>query len=229
MTEDPVPRPRTPATVREPIEALLREDLARLLRQVRKLSPDTDPTPAMLQRLADGVRAPIARIDQWSTEGYMKVGRVLIQIQDKIPHGGWMRLFKDGKNHVERPIPMSVQKAEALMRVAQYAAFREPEIRKALPSGSWRTMDELTRVAPKDLRAAQKDGRLHSAMTRGEALRLQEARRAAEEREPVAVDPLGDVKAALKHYAGDREVLVAFLLDYIGRDAITHYLSKEDH
>ena len=209
------PIPKTPKTIRAPIEDMLREDLARAMRAIRKLHPDAEPSPAMLQRLADHVRMPLAHIDEWATSGYMKVGRLLLQIKDRIPHGGWMRLFKDGRQHVERPVPMSVAKAEALMRLVEHKVFKEPEVLRALPLGSWRTLDELTRVPAKILRQAVKAGRVQPTMTRAEAVALQRARQAANNHMPVAVDPFRAIRAALAAYTGDREALAEFLHEYL--------------
>ena len=195
---------------------MLREDLAQAMWAISQLRPDTKPSPATLQRLADLLRTPIARIDEWATAGSMKLGRILLHLKAAVPHGGWMRLFKDGKQHVERPIPMSVQKAEAMMRLAAHKAFREPEVLKALPLGSWRTLDELTRLETRVLRQGVKSGRVHRNMTRGEARALQQARRLAEETVPVAVDPFRAVRAALQAYTADREALVAFVCDHLG-------------
>jgi hypothetical protein len=203
----PVPR-----AIRQPIEALLRHDLARAMAAIRQI--DDAATPAQMQKVANAVRVPLARVDQFATTYYLKVGRLLLEIKRRMPHGGWARLFKDGgKDRLNDPLPMSIQKGEALMRLAETRVFREPEVLKALPLGSWRTMDELTRVPAQLVRRAVKDGRIVPTMTRAAVTRLRDRDDTAQI--PRARDPFVAIRLALETYDGDKEALVEFVRDWL--------------
>ena len=204
-TTRPVPR-----AIRQPIEALLRQDLARAMAQIRKL--DEHASPATMQKVANALRIPLAHVDEFATTSYLKVGRLLLEVKRRMPHGGWTRLFKDGGPHrLDEPLPMSLRKGEALMRLAETKVFREPEVLKALPVGSWRTMDELTRVPAALVRRAVKDGRIGPTMTRAAATRLRDR----EEALPRARDPFAAIRRALETYDSDKQALVEWMQDWL--------------
>lgn len=203
-----------PKTIREPIEELLRKDATRTKLAIRRVSPEATPSPTALQAIADGIRIRLEHITMFAAEEYAKVGRDLQQIKDRLPHGHFMRLFRTGgKDRVPTPIPLSLQQAEAFMRIGTNRVFRDPEVQKALPAHSWRILDELGRVEPAVLRRGVRSGRVHPEMTRAEATALQQ--RADDDRIPVHADPFIGIESAIAAYAGDREALVQWMKTWL--------------
>src|SRR5215468_798565 len=110
--------------------------------------------------------------------GYLEVGRWLLRVRSKAGHGSWSCLFQGSANAIDTPLPLTVKKAQALMRFAEDPVLSNPQNWRRLPTGSWRTMDELTRLGQtQDLQRLINHGKLHArtsirgvlALTRGDA------------------------------------------------------------
>jgi hypothetical protein len=170
-TPAPVP-PRLPRKVRLPIEEVLRKDFASLTRLVRQVSPEQEPTPVAVQHIVTRFTSTAEHIDRFATDQYFRIGRLLVDLKHRLPHGGFSRLFLDGKPRLDKCIPWTLAKAEALMRLSVNRTLKDPEIQKVLPMGSWRTLDELARVEPTTLRKAARQGTIHPTMTRRQAIAL---------------------------------------------------------
>jgi hypothetical protein len=111
----------------------------------------------------------LPRAEQWasqvcaqlgkSVEAIIEVGRLLVKAKADLPHGEWGRLFEDGL------VPFSIDTAQRLMAIAMHPALSNAAHARYLPP-AWGTLYELTKVEPKRLTAAFKDGLITPDMSR---------------------------------------------------------------
>jgi hypothetical protein len=209
-----------------PILPSERQRVEALLRRL-----DTDSaTPADLDKLAAALRGPLKRVDQAAAAGYIEIGRWLLRIKERTPHGAFLSLFHDSKNAIEDPLPLPVRKAQSLMNVAGNAFLSDPRNVGRLPVGSWRTLDELARLGERhDLRALVNAGLIHKEMTRAAVVALGRGPSGAADADgSPADDPLRPVRVVVRAYrrspAGSLDALRAYLheiLAELGEDADT--------
>ncbi len=200
------------------------DERTRVEAAITRLDPDT-MTPERWQRLADALRKPLERVDRAAMAGYLEIGRWLVRVKAKARPGSWTCLFPGSRNAIESPLPLSVKKAKALMRFAENPVTSNPKNWNRLPTGSWRTMDELTRLGQTlNLQALINRGAIHPrtsirevlALSRGEVPLV--ATTTAKDRVTsthgvevdLEVDPLHDLERAHHFYAGSRPALIAW-------------------
>jgi hypothetical protein len=204
---------------------LTRPDRA-LLQQVRAYSPITAEQrreveklrawishqprlgPKEMQRIADVYRAPVQTVGRAAIAGFVEYGLMLIDLQQRIPPGTWMALFRDtGPRALLRPIPLSVKQAQALMRIARHPVLSDPGVFESLPP-HWRTLDELTRVPLAALNQGITRGAVHPAMQRENAVALREPLPQAPVHRPVGRPAARPTEADIEE-ALDRVVALA--------------------
>jgi len=78
----------------------------------------TCPKPERLQRVFDVVRKSLDRVERVAMSGYIEIGRILVRIKTRTPHGAFLSLFTGSANAIDTPIPMTAKKGQALMRAA---------------------------------------------------------------------------------------------------------------
>jgi hypothetical protein len=160
----------TPAAAGRPPEKVARATFPPRLprvtaREIRRWSPITDPerrrveaalgrlnparmSPGRWQQMAEALRAPLERVDRVATAGYLEIGRWLLRLKEKAPHGSWQCLFRGSPNAIEARIGLDVKKAQALMRISEHPVTGNPQNWSPLPIHSVRTLDEITRLSP---------------------------------------------------------------------------------
>src|SRR5439155_18289751 len=69
---------------------------------------------------------------QKTVAALMQTGRLLAEAKAAIPHGGWLRMFKDHADPVPEPIPFGVDRAERLMAIARHLVLAN--------SANWRNL-----------------------------------------------------------------------------------------
>lgn len=97
----------------------------------------------------------------------IETGRRLILAKDKADRGKWLKIF-EGKNR-----PCSEDTAQRYMAVARHPVLANTAHWAVLPS-SWRTLYELTSIPEQDLLVLIQDGKVHSELTRSEAIALKD-------------------------------------------------------
>ncbi len=108
-----------------------------------------------------GKLSRLPRAEQWATrictqlgksvEAIIEVGRLLVKAKADLEHGEWGRLFED------ELLPFGQGSAERLMKIAEHPQLSNSANSPILPP-SWTSLYELTKVEPKRLSAAFKDG-----------------------------------------------------------------------
>lgn len=127
-------------------------------------------------RMPKATRVEIPRIpqaEQWadqictqhgkSVESIIDVGRLLLKAKRELVRGEWGRMFE------ENLVPFAQSTASHLMAIASNAVLTNLSHVTSLPP-SWGTLYELSRVEPKRLAAAFKDGIITPDMKRKEVL-----------------------------------------------------------
>lgn len=127
------------------------------------------------QRVADAYRPPLLTVGRAMITGFIEYGDRLIRLQEKVPHGFWLMLFKDAG--LARPIGISSKVAQAYMRIARHPMLSNADVLDQLPP-HWRTLQTLTRVSDPVLNQALTRGRIHPHMQRAEAEDLVQASQA---------------------------------------------------
>lgn len=134
------------------------------------------------------------RAEQWadqictqlgkSVESIIEVGRLLVRAKKNLPHGEWGRMFD------EKLVPFGQRTGNYLMAVAEHPLISNSKYISNLPP-SWIALYELTKVEPKRLSAAFKDGIISPDMKRRDVKALLPPSKKRESRRPqlVAVDP----------------------------------------
>ncbi len=171
---------------------------------ITRLDESTPPTPERLQRAVIPLRDALERVERVALTGYLEIGRWLVRLKERTPHGAFLSLFSGAKNALDLPLPMDIKKAQALMRVAQHPVLGDPRNWKALPTANWRTMDDLARLGQVcDLDGLIRSGRVHRNVSRREVQALSPL--------SATLDPLAPVRAAIHGYHGPRAALIACL------------------
>jgi hypothetical protein len=235
----------TPAAPSRPIDKVARATFIPHLppvttREIRRWSPITDQerqrvesalgrldpgrmSPERWQRMADALRAPLERVDRVATAGYVEIGRWLLRLKEKAPHGSWQCLFRGSPNAIEAPVPLDVKKAQALMRICEHPVTGNPRNWSRLPIHSVRTLDEITRLdARHDVQALVNRRAITPQTTVREILALARGggpfardTDVAPSRTPRSdapeSDPLDDVRRAIHLCAAPRPALLACL------------------
>lgn len=95
-----------------------------------------------------------------AVEKIVHIGRVLIAARVALrQHGAWEKLFKGHKDAVERPVPFTVDTARRYMAIARHPTLSNGTHGSHLPA-SWRTLYELTSLAPEVIESAIESGTL---------------------------------------------------------------------
>jgi N6-adenosine-specific RNA methylase IME4 len=136
--------------------------------------------PALNVLTVDEWAARITARWQDSVEAILDVGRMLIQAQAQVGHGGWLRLIEK--------LPFGERTAQMLQRIVDEE--RAPHLANTnhgsyLPP-SWRTLYELARLTPEQFEGGVIAGIIRPDMDRKDVLAL---RNAAENAEIAANDP----------------------------------------
>jgi Protein of unknown function (DUF3102) len=116
-----------------------------------------------------GKLTKLPRAEQWAdricgqigktVESIIEVGRLLVKAKKDLPHGEWGRMFD------EQLVTFGVRTAERLMTIAKHPVLSNTTHASYLPP-SWTTIYDLTKVEPKRLNAAFKDGLIVPDMPR---------------------------------------------------------------
>jgi DNA methylase/Protein of unknown function (DUF3102) len=136
------------------------------------------------------IRADLAQ----AVAGFIAAGLHLIEAKADMDHGEWLPW-------VERELPIGVNMADRLMKIARHAVLANSDHGQNLPP-SWQTLYELSRLTPPQLEHAIEIGEVHPKLERSEAKELvrryreaeledyAEAAAAALSREPSAAGPV---------------------------------------
>lgn len=122
---------------------------------VRKLPMITIATMPEAERWADAICTQLGK----TVESIIKVGQLLAKAKAGLPHGEWGRMFNN------KLVPFGQRTADRLMVVAQHPTLSNSTHASNLPP-SWMTLYELTKVEPKRLKAAFKEGLITPDMPR---------------------------------------------------------------
>lgn len=195
------------------------EERHRIDAAIARLDPK-QATPERLQRLVDLVRKSLDRVERTALSGYVELGRMLVRIKQRTPHGAFLSLFQGSANALDAPLPLTAKKAQALMRVATDPVLGDPRNWRRLPTDSWRTMDDLARLGQQQaLQPLLEQGVVHRQITKRQvaALAAGGSTTAVDslvqgDRPPDrGRDPLADVRTAIRCYDGDERALIDFL------------------
>jgi hypothetical protein len=194
--------------------SISRGELERVDQSLKRIAVQ-GATPENLLRVTQSMNSMLLGIRNTMAANVVVVGRRFIFLKETCPAGTFSSLFKHGKNAVPNHFPVSLQIAEAWMRIARHAIVGAPQYAAIMPT-SWRARDELTRVDLEQLLAWIDGGEIHAEMTPGQVLTLKGRR------QRVATDPFASVRTAIKrvvstNYA-DTPVLTA--LTALLRDAV---------
>ena len=129
---------------------------------------------APFQTAVRALGAPYGHLVRSTLAGYCELGSWLLYLCEHTRHGLWLRAFRDSKDPVEEPLPMTRQQAEAFMRLAREPAVLDPRNWERLPRG-WTVVDAIVRGARRSRQPVQdliNAGTVHPAMTRSEAQAL---------------------------------------------------------
>ena len=178
----------------------------------------TCPKPERLQRVFVVVRKSLDRVERVAMSGYIEIGRILVRIKTRTPHGAFLSLFTGSANAIDTPIPMTAKKGQALMRAALDPVLGNPRNWHRLSTDSWRTMDTLTRLAKfEPLEPLMTAGLLHRRTSKRwaeERLAQHGGARGSESERALPAgsrDPLAEILTAIRLYTGDPPTLIAFL------------------
>jgi hypothetical protein len=129
----------------------------------------------------------LPRAEQWadrictqvgkSVEAIIEVGRLLVKAKADLAHGEWGRLFED------KLVPFGQETARQLMAVSQHPVLSNSKHAWNLPP-AWTSLYELTKVEPKRLTAAFKDGLITPDMQRRDVQALLSASKRAASHRP---------------------------------------------
>jgi hypothetical protein len=97
---------------------------------------------------------------QSAVESIIKTGKLLVEAQDKLGYGNWVRMF-DGKK-----LRFGLRTAERLMKIARHPVLSDPTHGSSLPP-SWRSLYELTKIFPPSLEDMLADGTINPDIERG--------------------------------------------------------------
>ncbi len=148
----------------------------------------------------NGKLVKLPRAEQWAAristqlgktvESIIEVGRLLVKAKADLAHGEWGRLFD------KELLPFSRETAFRLMKVSQHQILSNVTHAQHLPP-RWDSLYELTKVEPKRLTAAFKDGTITPDMKRRDVKALL-PHRPARDRRPAPTSPItvGDDDAA---------------------------------
>ncbi len=101
---------------------------------------------------------------QKSVEGIIAAGRHLIEAQDKLEHGDWLKM-------IENDLPFGKRTAQMLMKIARHPVLSNANHGSLLPT-SWRTLYELAQLPPKKLEAKLIDGTITADIERKDIAKL---------------------------------------------------------
>jgi hypothetical protein len=128
------------------------------------------------------------RAEQWadricmqlgkSVEAIIDVGRLLVKAKGDLAHGEWVRMFEN------ELVPFNRQTAFKLIAIAEHSVISNVSHGKHLPP-AWTTLYELTRVEPKRLTAAFKNGSITPDMKRSDVQALMPLVKTTARRAPV--------------------------------------------
>ena len=121
-------------------------------------------------------RQNVCRLTIWSggRQSRGELGGWLLYLCERTTHGLWLRAFRDSKDPLGEPLPMSRQQADAFMRLAREPAVLDPRNWERLPRG-WTVVDAIVRGARRSRQPVQAlldYGTVHRNMTRSQAQAL---------------------------------------------------------
>jgi len=132
-------------------------------------------SPRRSKCVKHGTLTKLPRAEQWadrictqlgkSVEAIIEVGRLLVKAKADLAHGEWGRLFQD------ELVPFTINTAQRLMVISQHPTLSNTAHAQYLPP-SWTSLYELTKVEPKRLTAAFKDGIITPDMKRRDVTAL---------------------------------------------------------
>jgi DUF3102 family protein len=127
------------------------------------------------ERWADRICSQLGK----SVEAIIEVGRLLVKAKTELPHGEWKRMFDSDL------VPFGIRTAQRLMVIAGHPVISNATHASYLPA-SWMTLYNLSKVEPKRLNAAFKDGIITPDMPRKAVAALLPPRRAKHETDSLA-------------------------------------------
>lgn len=123
----------------------------------------------MTAKSAAGHLTKLPHAEQWadricaqlgkSVEAIIEVGRLLVKAKADLEHGEWLRMFESNF------VPFGIRSAQMLMAIAEHSALTNTKHVSYLPP-SWGSLYLLTKVEPKRLTAAFRDGTITCDMPR---------------------------------------------------------------
>ncbi len=109
--------------------------------------------------------AGLIRADlQKSVERVIAAGRHLIEAQDKLEHGDWLKM-------IENDLPFGKNTAQRLMKIAKHLVLSNAAHAPLSPT-SWSTLYELTKLPDKKLQAKLIDGTITAETERKDIAKL---------------------------------------------------------
>lgn len=103
-----------------------------------------------------------------SVSAILNVGRLLLLAKDELPHGHFLRLFKDHSQAVQNPVRLTPRIAQIYMSVAKRFGPMEAKCISHLPPCVG-TLYELSHIKPDLLEALIANGGVHPALHRYQA------------------------------------------------------------
>jgi hypothetical protein len=116
-----------------------------------------------------------------SVEGFVDVGRTLIEAKEKLQHGQF-------ENMIEADLSMSTQTAQKLMAIARHPVISKAAHARDLPA-AWSTLYELTKVPEGKLKAKLDDGTINPSMERKDVAELIPPKKKTEKAEKEEREP----------------------------------------
>jgi hypothetical protein len=115
--------------------------------------------------VAEGLRQVLTK----SARSYLAIGKELARRKKEVGHGEFSRLFKDHRNAIANPLPMSLRQAQRHMQVANDQRIRRHF--NSLPS-DLDTLGILTHLSNEDFERGILSGQIHDSLTRAQAMAL---------------------------------------------------------
>jgi hypothetical protein len=117
------------------------------------------------EHVAEGLRRIITK----SARSYLAIGRELARRKKEVGHGEFSRLFKNNRNAIANPLPMSLRQAQRHMMIANDQRISRHF--NSLPS-DLDTLGILTKLSNSDFEEGILSGRIHDSLTRAQARQL---------------------------------------------------------
>lgn len=112
--------------------------------------------------VAEGLREVLAK----SARSYLAIGQELIRRKQEVGHGEFCRLFRNHRNAIANPLPMSLRQAQRHMMIANDQRISRHF--HSLPS-DLEALGSLTKLSNSDFEGGILSGRIHDSLTRAQA------------------------------------------------------------